>query len=91
MLRKVWEEDRKVAKPILDQQQWDEIEQTILLVMEFAIPVRVKIWNEGYFLEPSGMIHHMDELIKILFLETKGGKMINFSFSYIREAFADNT
>ncbi|WP_043932036.1 YolD-like family protein [Bacillus sp. EB01] len=80
LMREARLEDSKVAKPILDEQEWEEIEQNILLAMEYASPVRIKIWNDGFFIEYEGMLHTIDELKKVLYLETADLKMKQIGF-----------
>ncbi|WP_043929794.1 YolD-like family protein [Bacillus sp. EB01] len=75
--------------PALSQRE--KIEQNILLAMEFAVPVRIKILTTGFFQEHIGFIHYVNELKKVLYLETKDKRMIQISFSSIIEAFVELT
>ncbi|OCA90525.1 hypothetical protein A8F94_01170 [Bacillus sp. FJAT-27225] len=78
-------EDSKVVKPILDEQEWEEIEQTILLAMEFSNKVKIKTWQDGFFKEYQGMLHRIDELRKIVYLQTDDLRMNRIGFLDITE------
>ncbi|WP_043933813.1 YolD-like family protein [Bacillus sp. EB01] len=75
----------------LECRGFEEIEENILFAMEFAIPARIKIWDNRFFKECRGMIHRLDEINKVLYLETEEGRMIKITFSDIIEAFSEDT
>ncbi len=91
LLKKAWLDDTKVKKPILGELQWEEIEQNILLAMEYVNPVVIKIWQDGLIIECKGMLHRMDELNKVLYLQTEEGHMMKISFNDIVEALEQST
>ncbi|WP_316571347.1 YolD-like family protein [Neobacillus sp. YIM B06451] len=91
LLKKALLDDKKVKKPILDKLQWEEIEQNILLAMEYADPVVIKVWQDGIFIVHKGMLHRMDDINKVLYLQTEVRQMIKLPFDEIVEALNQNT
>jgi hypothetical protein len=80
MLREARLEDSKVEKPLLDEYQWEEIEQKLLLAMEFSSKVTIKVWEVGFFYEYKGLLHRLDERNKVIYLETDEALMVKIRF-----------
>lgn len=80
MLSDMRREEMKVSKPLLDQYQIEEIEQNILLAMEFTYNVKVCVWDSGFLKEHTGVLHRLDEINKVIYLETHDGLMVKLLF-----------
>lgn len=70
MLNEVKRDDLKVAKPILDEYQIEEYGQKLLLAMEFTYRLKIQVWENGFLYDYSGKLHRIDEIYKIIYLET---------------------
>lgn len=81
MIREARREDLKVSKPILDEYQIEEFEEKILLAMEFANQVKLKVWIDGFVNEYIGFLHRLDEFHKVIYLEDEDGEMKKVRFS----------
>lgn len=80
MLRDLRREEMKVSKPLLDQNQIEEIEQNILMAMEFTNQVKISIWDNGFLKKHTGILHRLDEINKVIYLETSDGFMVKVLF-----------
>ncbi|NHM30875.1 YolD-like family protein [Neobacillus terrae] len=89
MIRKARLEDSKVEKPLLDEYQWEEIEQKLLLAMEFASKLTIKIWEDGFFYEYKGLLHRLDEMNKVIYLEMEEALMVKIRFFDISDVFVN--
>ncbi|MGP4061525.1 YolD-like family protein [Halobacillus sp. H74] len=66
MIKKVWKEDERIEKPILDEQQLEEIGLTLQRVMSDNEPVVVKYHNGFSFSEDK---------VKVLQIDLNGRKV----------------
>lgn len=69
MLKDLNTDDQKVGKPILDEYQIEEFEQKFCLAMEFSYQIKITTWESGFFKDYKGLLHRLDEIDKVLFLE----------------------
>lgn len=69
MIRRQAVEDQKISKPLLDEQKIEELDQAIHRAMEYALTVNVVLWKEGFLTERRGLIHRLDEINKVLYIE----------------------
>lgn len=72
-LRNVRREEDKIDKFELDFYQFEEMEQNLCLAMEFTYQIGIKIWIGGFFKEYRGVLHRMDEINKVIYLESREG------------------
>ncbi|MEH7523877.1 YolD-like family protein [Bacillus sp. JJ1503] len=83
MLKQIQVENDMQTKPMIDEYEKEEIENKILMAMEFAFHVKVKIWREGFFHEYSGRVCRLDGLNRIIFLEGVDGYIERIKFEDI--------
>lgn len=57
------------VKPILDEYQLEVFENKIHTAMEFVSPVKFIVWEEGFEGEYTGLIHRLDPITKMIYLE----------------------
>jgi methyl coenzyme M reductase subunit D len=63
----------KVEKPMLDQQQIEELEQLIRDSMEFVFPLEFKVYDSGFFREVTGLVDYINIQTKQLHVvDSKG-------------------
>jgi hypothetical protein len=76
MLKRQEVEDQKVNKPILDEHKIEELDKTLHFAMEYALPIIVMLWEEGFLTERRGLIHRLDEINKVLYIEEQDGAFV---------------
>lgn len=59
----------KLAKPILDEYQIEEIEDQICYAMEYNFSVTISVWEEGLIRKVKGYIRFLEPLKKEIRLE----------------------
>ncbi|WP_442598126.1 YolD-like family protein [Neobacillus sp. D3-1R] len=83
MINNLKADDQKEKMPILDEYQLLAINEIIYEAIEYAHPVQIRVWKDGFFEEYSGLIHRLDEINCILYLEEKDGIIVRLSFKNI--------
>ena len=66
MVKDLWMEDEKTGKPVLDEQQLQEIDEKLHTAMEYRLPLIFTLWRDGFTHEVEGALHYMDENRKIM-------------------------
>jgi hypothetical protein len=85
MLKRQHIEDQKISKTILAEHKFEEMVKAICKAMEYALTVKIMLWKEGFFTERIGLIHRLDEINKILYIEEKDGAFVKIAFDTIVE------
>ncbi|MBN6888330.1 YolD-like protein [Cytobacillus horneckiae] len=62
MLREYDESHRKLAKPILDEQKYEQFDEMIAQAMEYHLPLRFTLLQKGERNEVIGHVHYVDGL-----------------------------
>ncbi len=57
---------RKVKKPILDEQAWQEIGIVAMDSLNYELPVRLTYWSDGEFMQVFGIVDRIDKQLKQL-------------------------
>lgn len=83
MLKEMNRDTLKQRKPILDEYQIEEIENVICYAMEFTYKVKLTVWEDGFDWEYTGLIHRLDEITKIIYLEHDDGFINRVNFGDI--------
>ena len=84
MLGEVYRDQERQPMPLLDEYEIDEFDRKICYAMEFALPVRFSVWEDGFVLEVVGRVHRRDEVTRELrvrladgsFDRVKAGEMV---------------
>lgn len=66
LLRKLEYEDSKVQKPILDQQELEEIERTISEALNNKSLMEFTYWREGFILKKQGYVQNFNQYQNII-------------------------
>lgn len=82
-LRKRKIEQKKVEKPILDEQEWEIIEQNIAYAMGETLPLEIRYFRDGFIITLVGFALYFDTPNKILRFEDKNGDRRNLFFGNI--------
>lgn len=64
-----WQGEReKIEKPVLDEQEREQINETLHIAIEYNLPVVFTIWVDGFFHEIEGKVHFIDQQNKRIHL-----------------------
>ncbi|KAB2329423.1 YolD-like family protein [Bacillus mesophilum] len=63
------QEDKKIAKPVLDQQELEEIGIVVMESLHYTLDIKVTVWQNGYFMNHLGIVNKLDYLMKYIVLE----------------------
>ncbi|WP_345805962.1 YolD-like family protein [Bacillus subtilis] len=55
-------EVQKIEKPILDENQLEEMARTICEAMEFNSALIIRLYRDGFIEEVTGHVHYIDEV-----------------------------
>lgn len=80
LLNQMYRDERKQPKQILDDYQIQEIESKIHFAMEFALPIKFTVWEDGFEWEYDGLVHRLDSISKMIFLENKERYIVKIKF-----------
>ncbi|WP_134163559.1 YolD-like family protein [Evansella clarkii] len=69
MLRDWHHEQRKVPKPALEEQQYEEFSYTIAEAMEYNNELTITYWKNGFYEEYTGQVHYADPVTKRLHMK----------------------
>lgn len=70
MLKDMYSDDRKLKRPQLDEQKYEEIGLIVMDSLHYTLPIKVTIWKDGYFKDHIGIINKVDPLMTYIILET---------------------
>jgi len=75
LLKNLYSNANKQRKPQLDEQEYETIGIIVMESLNYSLPIKVTVWNEGYFEEHIGIVDKVDELMKYLILQTNNNKL----------------
>ncbi|MFJ7680357.1 YolD-like family protein [Peribacillus sp. NPDC097198] len=72
-------------KPIVDEYQLEEFKSKIHAAMELSSIVKFTVWEEGFDWEYTGLVHRLDPINKMIYLELEqeNGHIIKVRFEDI--------
>ncbi|MEN8699565.1 YolD-like family protein [Bacillus infantis] len=70
MLQQLSFDSKKQNKPVLDEQEFEEIGYIIMDSLNYAILIRITIWKDGFFEAITGIVDKVEELMKYILFET---------------------
>jgi YolD-like protein len=66
MISEMYRDQERQAMPILDEYQVEEFDRKICYAMEFNLPVRLSVWEDGFVIDLVGRVHRRDEITREL-------------------------
>lgn len=69
LLKKIWNEDKKVVKPMLDEQELETINRRIIEANQNNEEVRITYFESGKIIEIQGIISKLDQLNQVIILQ----------------------
>lgn len=70
MLKQLKNDYVKQKKPVLDEQELEEIGFIIMDSLNYTLPIQLTVWEEGIFKEHSGIVFKVNLLEKYIIFET---------------------
>lgn len=64
MLSDLWEEEKLVEKPLLDEQAFEQIGIIIRDSLDYTLDIKLTYWKNGRFEEVSGIVGRVDMQLK---------------------------
>jgi hypothetical protein len=74
MTDKMYQDQERLPKPIIDEDQREEFDQIICTAMEFNQAVKFTVWRDGFNEVMSGKVHYVDSIKEELRIEVKPGE-----------------
>lgn len=72
MLNTLQHVSNKHKKPQLDEQELEEIGIVVTDSLNCTLPVRITVWQDGYFKNYSGIVSKVDPLMKQIHFDAEG-------------------
>ncbi|KAB2337667.1 YolD-like family protein [Cytobacillus depressus] len=72
MLNKCYVDGKKLKKPVIDEQEFEEIGVIVMESLNYLVQIKLTVWQEGYFKYHSGVVSKVDQLMKYILLEIEG-------------------
>jgi hypothetical protein len=73
MLREMYRDQEREPIPMIDEYEIDEFDRRVCYAMEYGLPVRFSVWEDGFVLEIVGRVHRRDEVTRELRVELADG------------------
>lgn len=78
--RNLWIDQERMNKPIIDEYEKEEFDQRLCYAMEYNLPVKVKLWTDGFTSEITGRIHYLDPISYQLRIDLQRGEFQRINF-----------
>lgn len=83
MQRDMLRDEERLPMPELDEYQTEEFDARICLAMEYRMPVKLSVWENGFTSEIVGRVHVRDEITRELRVRLADGAMERVKFAYV--------
>ena len=80
MNRAMFKDQERTIKPLLDEYEKEEFDCNISYTMEYHLPVKIKVWSDGFTEMITGRIHYVDPITHQLRIELESGEFQRVSF-----------
>ncbi|MFP7296869.1 YolD-like family protein [Neobacillus niacini] len=80
MTAAMFKDQERISKPLLDEYEKEEFDRNIAYAMEYNLPVKIKVWNEGFTETITGRIHYVDPISFQLRIEVAPGEFERIAF-----------
>lgn len=82
-LKNIWQEDKKIKMPVLDEYQLQEFEEILRNAYECHKPVELDVFVDGLVETKHGLVHAFDPLNREISLTVTIDGMIGIRFDEI--------
>jgi hypothetical protein len=73
MIGEMYRDQERQEMPLLDEYQIEEFDRKVCYAMEYNLPVRFSVWEDGFVIELVGRIHRRDEITRELRVKLDDG------------------
>lgn len=73
MQREMYRDQLRAPMPIIDEYEIEEFDRKVCYAMEYNLPIRFSVWEDGFVLEVEGRVHRRDEITRELRVELTDG------------------
>lgn len=80
MSRAMFKDQERKMKPFLDDYEKEEFDRSIAYAMEYNLPVKIKVWSDGFTETFTGRIHYINPNTLQLRMEVKPGEFERIAF-----------
>jgi hypothetical protein len=70
----LWRDTERIAKPIIDEHETEEIDHRIIYSMEFNHLVKLTVWDDGFTHNINGRVHYLYPITREIRIEVKSGE-----------------
>ena len=82
-IKEMWLDGEREKKPILDEFQLKEIDEKLTAAQEFSLLLVFDLWFDGFFEEVEGIVHKVDILNKVVWINSISGELAKFSMDNV--------
>jgi hypothetical protein len=83
MTRKMFKDQLRQVKPIIDDYEKEEFDRRIGYAMEFHFPVKLTTWSDRFTEIKTGKIHYIDPITNLLRIELQPGEFERVTFNSV--------
>jgi hypothetical protein len=83
MLKDMERDFLRNKKPLIDEFEIIKFENKIHEAMEFANKIKFSIWHDGFIYEYIGLVHRLDGINKLIYVEVNKGEFEKVKFEDI--------
>lgn len=85
LLKKLWNEDQKVEKPMLDMQHIEWLEQVLTDAKQKKLLVELTVYSNNRLEKRTGKIRKLDAEIKQIHLQEQDGNVLHLPFRLVTD------
>ncbi|WP_088105602.1 YolD-like family protein [Halalkalibacter urbisdiaboli] len=75
---------KKVPKPLLDDQELQEIGYVVMDSLHYTLSIEVEYWEDGFFKVVNGIVNLVDYQMKFIKLETESFGVMKINIDCLR-------
>jgi hypothetical protein len=83
MTRAMFKDQERKLKPLLDEYEKEEFDRSIANAMEYNLPVKIKVWSDGFTETITGRIHYVNPITFQLCIEMTTNEIERMAFDDI--------
>jgi hypothetical protein len=83
MTRKMFKDQARTSKPLLDENQTEEFDLRIAFATEYNHAVKLIVWDEGFTYDITGRVHYVDPITHGLRIELESGEFERVAFESV--------
>lgn len=83
MQRDMLRDEERLPMPMLDEYQTEAFDATICWAMEYRLPVKLSVWENGFTSAIVGRVHVRDEVTKELRVKLADGTIDRVKFECV--------